>query len=395
MPGLRFKAAGPLFGLALALAGPAAAIERLSGEHVNVTGQFGDLLFAAGRTVDAAFTSSDDAYLAGREVHVGAASADHLFLAAGAASVDGAQAKDLVGAAGELTLESGQAARHLVAAAGRLSLRPSFRVGGSAMLSGGRIEAASPIGGDLVVKGGTVRLDGPIAGKAEVAADHLVVGPKARIGGDLIYTAGAAEIDPAAVIQGQRIARPPPAAPAKAARSGLGAAVMAAVVFAVGAAILVLVLAVAFPGLMASVGRRIDARPAPTLGVGFLLMAAGPVAVAVLFVTLVGAPLALLVAALYAVTVPFALAAVVSWAGLRARRASARGRTLEPPSVWARFGWSLLAIVVLLILGAIPILGGVLWLVVYILGLGAVAIEARRALAREGPPAQTAVATPA
>ena len=55
-------------------------------------------------------------------------------------------------------------------------------------------------------------------------------------------------------------------------------------------------------------------------------------------------------------------------------RAAARG--------WAGFGWSLAAVGVMILVGSTPVVGGLLWLLAFFIGLGAVAVEARRALAQ-------------
>jgi hypothetical protein len=251
------------------------------------------------------------------------------------------------------------------------------------MAAGADVDLGGPVGGDLMASGQSVRLDGAVGGTVKVSAERLVVGPNARIAGDLIYQARTVEIAPGAVIQGRRIARPltPEESPAGAFGAVIGGMLTAFLVFVVGGALLVLAVVSLFPTLMDRSAGRIDTRPLPTLGLGLLIMGAGPAVIILLMISLVGAPLALLVGALYLAATPLALAVAVHWAGMRARRAAARGRPLQPIRGWARLGWSLLAALALVVLGALPIVGGVIWLAALMAGLGALTIEARRALA--------------
>ncbi|HTI66328.1 MAG TPA: hypothetical protein VL460_02145 [Caulobacteraceae bacterium] len=369
--------------MAAAAAGAASALAFRNGGQVEVTGGFTDSLFAAGRQVVLDLTSSDDVFAAGRSIQARQIHADHLFAGAASFGFAAGQVHDAIVAAGEARFEGGRIEDDLVAAAGTLRLGPAFGVGGSAVLTGGDIEVQAPVGGELSVSGKIVRIDGIVTGSADLTAQRLVIGPNARIGGDLVYSGGTVDISPEAVVTGRRVARPDGAskAPHGLVAGAVAAAAMAFLVFVVGGAVLVLAAASAFPSLMERSAGRLETRPAASVGIGFLLLLIGPAVVGLLFVSLVGLPLGLLVAALYLAAAPLALATTVYWLGMKARRAAARGRPLEPASGWARLGWSLLAVLALLVLGAIPLAGGVVWAVAFIVGLGAVAVEGRRALA--------------
>ena len=94
-----------------------------------------------------------------------------------------------------------------------------------------------------------------------------------------------------------------------------------------------------------------------------------------------------MVGAIYLAVAPLAFAAVVYVLGLRVRALFKRGDAGEPPKAWARLGWSMLAMLALLLVGLIPLVGGAIWLIAYVIGLGAIVLQGRAALATAMPPA--------
>jgi hypothetical protein len=375
-----------LIPILLALAAPAAAMELRHGERLELTGEARDVLFAAGREIDLSLTSPDDVFAAGREIRVRDARADHLHLAAREVTVASGEVRDLVALAADVNLDGGRVADDVTAAGGELRLGRGFAVGGSATLAGGEIALAAPVGGDLAVAGGTVRIDSAVTGRAEVTAERLVLGPNARIGGDLIYRADSVLISPQAVISGQRIARPPGRDRVRIRRErhddDVGDLIGGLLVVGIGGAVLTLVLALLAPGLMRRTAERLDRAWPASLGLGLLLLVLAPFAFVAFLVTVIGLPLAFVLLLLVLASLPLAYAVVVHWAATTGRRLILRERAEGPPRPLALFGWALLAALVLVLLGQVPVLGALMWLAVWLLGLGALAIEARRALAR-------------
>ena len=52
-----------------------------------------------------------------------------------------------------------------------------------------------------------------------------------------------------------------------------------------------------------------------------------------------------------------------------------------PPGAFARILWSALAVILLALLSIIPILGGLVWIIAFVTGLGAVMTKGGKALA--------------
>jgi len=62
-------------------------------------------------------------------------------------------------------------------------------------------------------------------------------------------------------------------------------------------------------------------------------------------------------------------------------------RDATAPRAGARALWAGVAMIVFIIVGLIPVLGFVVWLIAYLLGLGAVSLQALRAWANPPQPA--------
>lgn len=368
--------------LTILVASAAAQVELRSGRDVTLSGDFEDMGMIAGGRVAVTAKTPDDILAAGGDITLIGARGDHLIIAGGNATFSEFEAQDVFVAGGDVDLQSGIIQDDLVAAGGLVALRSGLSVGGSGLITGGDVIVEASFDNEIRLSGGSVRLDAVVGGDVELTANKAAIGPKTRIAGNLRYSAGTITIDAAAVIEGQTIQLPPAEdgeAGAKVAQA-IAALAMLAIVFLLGFLVLVLVLVAVWPGLMRDSAAMIQTKPLATLGVGFLIVAAAPAVLFLLFVSAVGIPLALLVIALYVAMAPIALAAFAYTAGLWARR---RVRKQDsPPGLATRLGWAAVAVLVLVVVGLIPFLGGLAWLTVLVFGVGAVATQGWRALSK-------------
>jgi hypothetical protein len=360
-----------------------AAVDFRSGEEVRLSGAFQDVLFAAGGRVHVEATSSDDIYVAGRTITVDGARADDLVVAGETAIFNGFEAADVTAAGRALEMLEGVIGDDLIAAGASVNLAEGLEVRGSAVLSGAEVIVEAPIGAELRAAGERVRLDAVVGGDVELAGRRIVVGPKARIGGNLTHRADTIEIDPAAEIAGEIIAREPRAADVAERWAGkaIAGAIMFGLVFLLGFVVLVALIATLLPALMRDSDQAMRRRPFATLGIGFLIAFAAPVGIAAFAASVVGLPVALMLAAVFATAAPVAIAATAYYLGRRASALAARGAAPGEPRFGARLGWTALAVLALLIVGLIPFVGALAWLVAYVFGLGAASVRAVRALA--------------
>ncbi|MBS0297677.1 MAG: polymer-forming cytoskeletal protein [Proteobacteria bacterium] len=365
---------------ALLAAGPAAAIDATHAKSVEATGAKSSVTFAAGRDVRIAVTSTHDVFAAGNTVRSEAGSADHLIAAGETLTVAGTDLRDVIAAGKRIELQTGQTQDDVVAFGENVSARPTFKIGGSAVMMGSNVELQAPVGGDVYAAGQDVRIDSAVTGNVKVEGRHVVIGPNARIAGALAYRADQLEIMPGAVITGPKTVLPPEARHQHVARpktiaQRIGDWVFGTIAFAVMA----LGLALLFPGLMAVSGRMVYRNPLIAALVGAVVLVVTPAVALVLLVTLVGAPLSLTVLALFCALVPMALAAGAAGLGFLIRSLTGRGK--EKPNLVAQLGWTVVGSVLLCALGEIPIVGGWIVLLACILGAGGVATHLRKRLA--------------
>jgi cytoskeletal protein CcmA (bactofilin family) len=281
---------------------------------------------------------------------------------------------------GELNLNSGSVSDDVVLAGGRIEIARNFPIGGSAVITGGKVTLDGEIGDSATVRAGDLHLNGEIKGDADLAGRRIVIGPTARIGGDLTYRARNIEISPLAVIAGKTTALPFPQLN-KRQIFGLvvGGLIFAAIIYFLGTAVLTLAITAFAPALMAATAMRIRTNPLATLGWGLLWVVAVPVLAAFLCATIIGIPLGLVLIGLYVLAFPFGGATAVHFLGMTIR--GWFGRKAEP-GLGARLGWTLLGAAALCVLVLIPFVGGVVCILAGVVGLGALTAELGRAVHR-------------
>jgi hypothetical protein len=352
---------------------PAAEGERIairSGEFAELAGQGSEMAFVTGQHARITAQVTDDIFATGREITVEGASADHLILAGGELNLAPADVHDILAAGGHIRLTSGVVRDDVVAAGGEISLDRNARVGGSAVLAGGRLRIEAPVGGELMARGGRVELNGSVARDAQISGDEIVIGPQARVGGDLHVRGERIEIAPGAVVQGRtvrEVVSKPQRGPGAA---GLG---LLAALSVAGVLVMLGVVAATTPRMMEGVDLRLRTRFALMIGVGAVIVLVGPPLIFALGLTVLGAPLAFVLFLAYLLAVPLAFVAVSYWIGQFIRRRAARAAAEAPPRWTARVGWTMLAGLLLIIASMIPFIGGLIWLAAFATGMGALA----------------------
>lgn len=363
---------------ALACAAIAGAVETHAGDTLSLTGAHDQMLFAAGEDITLSVNATDDVAAAGGDVSAHGATFDHVYLAGNDISFIDSTAHDLFAAGGEIDVLTGQITDDLIAAGGRITLGPAARIGGDAVITGGRLRIEAPIEGGLRAAGSVIRLDGPVTGDVHLEGGAIIVGPDARIGGAFVHRGRSVEISPEAEITGQVTALAPRPEIDLRPLAGLAIWVSAAILF--GMFLMAIAIVAAFPRLMNDTAEALRTRPLSMLGIGAGLAFLTPIVIVFLMVTLLGLPLAFALAAAFALLWPLAIVGAVYTGSMLARARLCHDATA--PSAGTRVVWAGAAMIVFLILGVIPVLGFFVWLFAYLFGLGAVTIVAVRALSR-------------
>jgi cytoskeletal protein CcmA (bactofilin family) len=222
------------------------------------------------------------------------------------------------------------------------------------------------VGGDVAAGAGSVTLAGAVDGNVEVGTETLILTETARVGGDLRYDAGTFRNDgrvEGSVVRDRSIGGDvgpgiDVGVPSVVPEFVLG--VYALVVnFLLGAFLLVV-----FPEFTARTTRYARNEPLAAGGIGLMALVGVPLVLVLLLITIVGIPLSL---------VGFLLFGLLAWvAAVVGRLAVGEWLTqlADVENRWASLVVGLLAVAVLV---RVPWLGGVFDLVVFLLGLGALA----------------------
>jgi cytoskeletal protein CcmA (bactofilin family) len=349
----------------------ASTLSCVVGSKPRKVTRLGDDVIMAGSMVYLAERDSvpGDAILSGRSVEFHSAIGGDYLGASGMQTIGGRIRGSVRAVGGEIHV-TGAIDRNATIAGGSVTLDSTADITRNAYVIGGNVSIAGNVHGSLLASGGSVTLNGTVGRDVEVSGGSLTVGPHAVITGNLRYHVPAEKvhIDSAARISGTVTAIP------VSGRWGLNRWLWMLGFLVAGGVVVALI-----PRFVAEAAEIIPLSPfrSALVGLGWFILV--PVAVIIAAITVIGLPLALMTAFLYGVlvylsSVPFAL-----WVGRRllgARTGAGRRGAL--------FNF-LIGGFLLLLVGIIPVIGGVVTLIAACLGLGAIMLRTL-ALRRETQP---------
>lgn len=356
--GLRWLTIGWTLSFLLVAGGCGGGGPQRRGESMIVM-RGGDLV-GTGNTVRVSDSVPGDVMLTAGEIgFTGTAGGDYL-----GAGGDQTVAGTIIGSArvaGGNVEVAARIGRNATIAGGNVEIERNASIGGNAYLAGGSVEVEGTVTGLLRATGGSVRIDGAV-GDVNLSAGSLVVGPRARIDGDLRYRVppDQVRIDPAATITGQTIALP--------VRRGLKFWTMLRLLWAAGFLFAGVVLIALLPSAARAASDGVRARPGVAIGLGVLWVFLLPVVLGLIGATVIGIPLALILFGAYLIVLYLAgivLALALGRLALREAAGTGRGRLI------AAF---LLGAIVLILLSMIPVVGGLLVLLALLLGTGSMLV---------------------
>lgn len=400
---LRLVARSTLLAILAALAvTSAAAAGDFRGDDTTTIGEgetVDDDLYVGAGTVSIAGTVNGDATIGAGTVTITGSIDGSLNVAGGTIDVLG-DVSGAVRVTGGTVRIAGSVGRDVVVFGGTTSIERDAQIGGDVAGAGGALTVWGTVAGDLLAAAGTIQVEGTIDGSIDVTVDErLVIGPDAVVGGDVAYTSEReAQIDQGAQISGSVERRDPPA-------DTTGTMITDnPVVSYLGVLIGMLLLGYGLlairPRLVIGSGDVLRTAPLPALGIGALAWIGQFVLIVILFIAgiilaaLAGAVGGAFVIAALVVILLILLAILLATVPV----AMAIGRLVMPGdrSVYLAYlaGAAILSLV-LVAGGYVPVLGGVLFLCVWIVGLGAFVLylwRTRREPLVLAPPPPAAVA---
>ena len=377
----------------------------------------GDFRGADTVTVRADETVDEDLYVGGGTVSIDGTVNGDVTIAAGTVTVSGTVNGSLNAAGGTVEVFGdvtgavrvtagtvrigGSVGRDVVLFGGTATIDTAAEVGGDLAGGTGTLTILGTIGGDVLAGSGTIELYGTVNGSVEVGVENLTLTPIAVVGGDLIYTSEReARILDGAQIGGSIERREPEVA----AESPLADnPVVTYLGLLLGMLLLGWGLLWIRPRLVVGSADTVRGSPLPALGMGFAGLIGQFILIVLLVIlgAIVGALAGAVGGAFFGAAVVVLLLMVLLLILSSVPVAMAIGRLVLPDaSLYLSFlaGAAILALV-LVVVGYVPIVGGLLFLLVWILGLGAYFLYGWRTR-REPyvivpPPAAPAVAPPA
>ncbi|WP_225336313.1 polymer-forming cytoskeletal protein [Halomicrobium urmianum] len=289
---------------------------------------------------------------------------------AGSIVVRGTVTGDVSGVAGNVHVaEGGSVEGSIEAAAG--TVRIDGIVGGDVDVGGGHVEVSETgrIGGDLNAGAGFLAVNGAVGGDVRAGAETIVIGPNANVGGEFRYDANEFSRDENATVAGGVVEDPNLAG--NVGPTGEFFSVPPVLVSVYGFFVNLLlgaVLLAAFPAFSSSVAARVADDTVRSGGAGFLTLIAVPIALVFVAITLVGIPLAVVGAVVFGLLV---------WIGTVYGQYAVGAWALGLADVDNRWLALVVGLVGFALLGAIPVVGGLVGFVALLLGLGALALGLR------------------
>jgi cytoskeletal protein CcmA (bactofilin family) len=360
-----------LTGLAL-LRSDAGAASTEAGSSVVMEGPIDHDLYLAGRSVEVKGAVDGDVVAAGGRVVTGDDIAGGVIAAGGTVEVRGTVKRSVRVAGGDVTAAA-QVGRDLTAAGGTVTLAREARVAGDVWIAAAHIAVNGGVGKDLEAIGANIALSGTVEGDAHLRGHWITIGPEAVIHGRLTYQSDtAAEVDRRARIDGG-VTRSAWPAPQRAETAMHIVGYVAKILLALGLIAAGLLFILVFPGYSLNAARLIGLRPLASLGLGFALLVATPVAVVIAMASMLGAILGMVVFAAYFVSLLLAVLTAVIFLGDGLLRLLGRGPLT---GIGRRLAALILGVIALVVLSGLPYLGGFVVLAALAVGLGAFYLEA-------------------
>jgi hypothetical protein len=337
-----------------------------AGARVHVVASGHQNVRAAGALVTVRGDVANELWVAGAEVDVDATTKGNTWVAGAVVAVKGATDKDLSVAGARVSVDA-RVGGELSVAGARVLVGPQTEVRGRMRLAGAEVVFSGIANGPARIAGDTVQIDGHITGDLRVRARSVSIGSRAVIDGDVVFeTLGEPEIAEGAKVRGRQTVTLPRPRP----RDGWTVlqALAGVALFGIGAGFVLglVLLIVARPFVERSIA-YMRVTPAWSLLVGLAVLILFPLLAILLLVTVIGIPVGIL--ALLAFPLLLFTGSVIAAFGLSDWIFNRAGATRS-------FGGRLLlllgGLLVLVLVGLVPLVGFVTWLVAVMFGLGAV-----------------------
>lgn len=335
-----------------------------AGERVKQRGVVEDDYYTAGGVVDIDADIDGDLIVAGGELLIGHRVRGDVMAAGGTLRVRGTIDDDVRVTGGELDIDA-RIGDDLAASGGLIELAATTTIGGDAWLAGGEVHMAGTVNGDLRIVGGEIVLSGTVLGDVDLEGGEIQILDGARIEGNLKYRSPQPAVTEARVQIGGAVDYE--AGESTYADRGYG------LFFSITLVLASILFYLLFPHYTLASVHRISGDPFTSLGLGFVFLVATPMVAFFLMLIVLGLWIGLSVLALYCVALLCGLLIACFFV-------AERGAKLFKQDISSRARRLISVIIAIFVLGlvqAIPLLGGLILFILLLLGLGAGLIQLR------------------
>lgn len=357
--------------LVLCVVGPGGAVAGETGPADDGSGRV-----IAGDDVRLGGSIDGNAIMAGGRSQIEGHVHGDVVLAGGTVDVRGKVDEGVYAAGGDVRIDA-RVDRDLMAAGGTVLVTRAAEVAGDATLAGGNITIDGHVGRKLRAFAASVALNGRVDGDVEVAAEHVRIGPEARIAGRLVYhSPDRPDIAPGAVIAGG-VERSRRGFSGLSPESGVGlvvAGVFRAFWFA-GVLLVGALLILTLPRFSREAAATVGSDALASLALGFAMLVAVPLAAIMLFITIIGIPLGIGMLFAYGLLLMLGYVTAAIFVGDGVLR---RIRTVDAGSGGWRILFLLVALVLIALLRLVPWIGDLAVFVLFLAGLGAFTLRCFR-----------------
>lgn len=284
-----------------------------------------------------------------------------LYVLAEKAVIDGAVGGNVHVAASDVRF--GGQARSLYSASSSFESSKLMRLNGTLAVAASSVEVAGQVDQSAYVAASVVRYDAATAGSVKIAASEIEVGSNAVIGGDLSYSQSAV----LNIANDKNIAGSIEKFAAPQFEQMSWSAKLAEVAFGVlSRFILGMVALWLLPATVVATANQLKSKPGRSLLVGFGVAFGAPFVIVALLLTLVGAPLALIAVGVYILLLM--TGGIIPSLLLGRQLLGSKAGTV---SARANAAPLLIGLIVIGLLGALPVVGGLVAFATTLAGVGA------------------------
>ncbi|HUT22226.1 MAG TPA: hypothetical protein VMX18_02315 [Candidatus Bipolaricaulota bacterium] len=321
---------------------------------------------AAGQSIDLGGNFKKDVYVFGNMVNVTGNIDGDLIVFGSYVRISGNVAGNVRGGASSFEID-GKVGKNATVAAGIIFVKENAEIGWDLMAAGGLVNVNGPVKGTLSVAAGSLEINSAIDQGVRASIDkegQFILHSSANVKGGITYSAPNELIsEDGAIVEGEVVKKVNVAAvSAEKSRNNF----WGKKIFSFAALLLIGLLLMAVFGKF---GERVAAKAMErfgvSLGLGFLALILMPVAFVILLITIIGAPLAVVSLVLFLVMLYVSKVFAGLFVGSLLLKYLFKKKKID------RYLGFLIGLVVLSVIGLIPFVGGMVWVVLVLVGLGA------------------------